>query len=341
MSSLATASGQNQLVPFTVAHRLTTPQAALSGENVLGVFCYGAVSGGLDDPRLLQVPLECLSGSGHADVLQSAEPVERGRKDGFAFAHNTQAILAQLRMEPPATGDMEAQACEAYQRIHQFLEELGFPHPLRVWNYLDNINAGDGDNENYKRFCVGRGRALQTVLDDKHDFPAASAIGHHDGSGALIIHLLAAHSPGIQVENPRQISAFHYPRQYGIRSPSFSRARLIHWPRMSHLYLSGTASVVGHETLYPGDCRAQLMESLRNISSVMETASTSGEAGIRFDNEHLKLMHVYMRNRDDLDTARACIESHFGNDVLVTYLLGDICRRDLLIEVDGLYCNPA
>jgi chorismate lyase/3-hydroxybenzoate synthase len=341
MSSLATVSSQRQPVPFTVAHRLTTPQAALADEKVLGVFCYGAVSNGFDDPRLLQVPLECLSGPGHADVLQSAERVTRGRKDGFAFAHNTQAMLAQLRVEPPATGGIEAQAFEAYQRIHQFLGELGFTHPLRVWNYIEDINVGEGDTENYKRFCVGRGRALQAVRDTEHDYPAASAIGHHGGNGALIIHLLAAHSPGIQVENPRQVSAFHYPRQYGVRSPSFSRARLIHWPRMSHLYLSGTASVVGHETRYPGDCRAQLMESLRNISSVVESASTSGAGDVRFDNEHLKLMHVYLRNRDDLDTARACIESHFGKDILVTYLLGDICRRDLLIEVDGLYCNPA
>lgn len=340
MSSVATLNSHNPSVPFTVAHRLTTPQAALADENVLGVFCYGAVSSGLDDPRLLAVPLECLSGPGHADVLQSPEAVTRGREDGFAYAHNTQVMLAQLRVES-TPGDTEAQAYEAYQRIHRFLDERGFTYPLRVWNYIHDINAGQGDAEHYKRFCVGRARALQAIRNTERDYPAASAIGHHDADGALIIHLLAANTPGHQVENPRQISAFRYPRRYGIRSPSFSRARLIQWPRMSHLYLSGTASVVGHESLYPGNCRAQLMESLRNMGSVMEIASAAGDGDVRFDNEHLKLMHVYMRNRGDLDTAQSCIERHFGGDVLVTYLLGDICRGDLLIEVDGLYCNPA
>lgn len=332
----------NGALPFSITHGPVALDAVLADDSVLGAFCYGQPGGSTNDPRVLHVPLEILDGAGLVDVLHSPQPVTRGRLDGFTYAHNDSVLLGQITVGLSGTTDVDAQAFDAYQKIRDALDRLGFPHPLRLWNYIDNINQGEGDNEVYKQFCLGRARAVEATPEYEKILPAASAIGSHDNNGDLVIHVLAAQSPGVQVENPRQVSAFHYPRQYGIRSPSFSRARLMHWPAgMSHLYLSGTASVVGHETLHVGDCRAQTLESLRNVDIILEAATTTAEGKTRFSHQHLRLLRVYIRNPQDLAPIKGCIEANIGHGAPVIYLQGNICRQDLLVEIDGLYLHSA
>ena len=38
-----------------------------------------------------------------------------------------------------------------------------YQHLLRIWNYLDDINSGDGDDERYRVFCSGRSEGLQAL----------------------------------------------------------------------------------------------------------------------------------------------------------------------------------
>ncbi|MGK7296173.1 MAG: hypothetical protein ACNS61_10180, partial [Candidatus Wenzhouxiangella sp. M2_3B_020] len=67
-------------------------------------------------------------------------------------------IQAVVLGEPddPA-GDAAETAERIYRRLIGRLEESSFGYPLRLWNYFPAINAGDGDRERYRRFCVGRG----------------------------------------------------------------------------------------------------------------------------------------------------------------------------------------
>src|SRR3546814_1451833 len=98
------------------------------------------------------------------------------------------------------------------------------PHLLRVWNYLDAITFGDGDAERYREFCVGRARGLGDF--DTHALPAATAIGRCDDARVVQVYWLAARTPGTPVENPRQVSAYRYPRQYGPQQPDRKSTRL-------------------------------------------------------------------------------------------------------------------
>jgi len=47
------------------------------------------------------------------------------------------------------------------------------------------------------------------------------------------------------------------------------------------LYISGTASITGHESRHPDDPAAQLEETLVNIKALIDSAAT--EEGIGFD----------------------------------------------------------
>ena len=76
----------------------------------------------------------------------------------------------------------------------------------------------------------------------------------------------------MQIENPRQLSASLYPPRYGLRSPMFARAALVPNGRGAQLLVSGTASIVGHESLHIGDPERQLEETARNFEALVETA---------------------------------------------------------------------
>jgi chorismate lyase/3-hydroxybenzoate synthase len=168
----------------------------------------------------------------------------------------------------------------------------------------------------------------------EHSLPAATVIGtKYPG---VVIGFLAAQQAGVPVENPRQVSAYHYPPQYSPRSPSFSRAMLKDWGGQSHLYVSGTASIIGHETRHGGDVQAQLDEILRNLEALLtqaaDTARTPFQAG---DGE--MFLKVYIRHHEDFVPVRERLRQRLGAHRSVLYLQGELCRSDLLVEIEAVY----
>ena len=143
---------------------------------------------------------------------------------------------------------LQAASAEAYRRIFRLLDAQGLPHLWRVWNCLSDINAETHGLERYRQFNIGR----QDAFLDSHrgatgNVPAASAIGL--AGGPLSVAFLAGATPALAVENPRQVSAYLYPADYGPRSPTFSRAVRATLSGQAALFVSGTASIVGHLSL--------------------------------------------------------------------------------------------
>lgn len=215
------------------------------------------------------------------------------------------------------TDPLEDISRATYARLIDQIRGAGFPYFLRVWNFVGSINEVEG-RERYQSFCAGRHDAF--VAAGYHhdvDLPSASAVGM-PGRG-LITYFLAAREPGEQVENPRQVAAYNYPSQYGVKSPSFSRATV--WRDM--VFVSGTSSVVGHATAHTGDVAAQLDETLRNIEAVL---SRTGRT--LYDVTAAK---TYVRRASDYDLIASRLASVFPVNL---YLEADICREDLLLEIE-------
>ena len=217
--------------------------------------------------------------------------------------------------------DIERAARNAYDEILRTTCERGFPHLLRIWNHVRDINAGEGEAERYKRFCAGRHDAFDAARWANDRLPAASAVGIR--RRGLYISYLAAQEPGRQIENPRQISAYDYPLQYGRRSPSFARATVFG----GTLFIAGTSSIVGHETRHAGDIGAQLDETLTNVETIARAAGCRGLG----DLTHAKL---YLRNAADVEIANALRAALPQAKLLV--LEADICRRELLLEIEAV-----
>jgi len=225
---------------------------------------------------------------------------------------------------------------QAYRQIFSLLHAQGFPYVLRFWNYMSGINALTHDLERYRQFNLGRQQAFsESGQAIAGNVPAACALG--SASGPLTITFLAGRQPSIAIENPRQVSAYDYPEQYGPRSPLFSRASVANIDTHRVLFLSGTASIVGHETLHAGNIAAQTSESIANIAAVVGEANI--KAGAQCTLQDLDYI-VYVRHAEDIDQVRHVIMQQIGPSANAAYVQADICRADLLVEIEGSATLP-
>ena len=221
----------------------------------------------------------------------------------------------------------------AYQDIFDVLRATGYEHLIRVWNYLPDINADADGDERYRHFNSARLAAfVKSGQAIAGSVPAASALGSAAGNPLSIYFLAARHRPTM-IENPRQLSAYHYPPQYGRHQPIFSRACVLGGAGGTNLFVSGTASIVGHETIHPGDVKAQTQEALVNIDALLREANRLDEAPpYTLDGLCFK---VYVRRPGDLPAIQDAMADRIGSEVQAVYLRADVCRQDLLVEIEA------
>ena len=299
--------------------------------HVLGIVAFGEPSLNREDIASAWVDMPAIGTDQAYEVWTSAAPVQTGSSGRIRSAHNAQILFGCIEIPEDCGTDYDALIYNDYCRIFEHLDDLGFPNLLRIWHYLPDIHLDERALERYQRFSLGRheafvakGRAITT------DAPAASAVGKR--SGNTVICFLAAPRPGIAIENPRQVSAYSYPAQYGPRGPTFSRALFTSWDDVRQLYVSGTAAIFGHLSQHEGDAGAQAVETIVNLRSVMDEAHAHGLIDVRQDTE--LLFKVYLRQPEFRAVAEARLRDAFGPAPSIIYLQADICRRELLLEIE-------
>lgn len=320
------------VAPLAIRYERVALDALLAADDVLAVIGFGSAAPVADDPRVLRVGLEPLATGARApfEVWRGVAPVRHGRDGELAWSSDGEHLYFAIEVDEAAHGGIGGAAEHAYARLGAFVAASATPHVLRLWNYLDAINLGDGDDERYRRFCAGRARGMDAHVPAR--YPAATAIGRHDGVPRLQVYGLAARHPGTPVENPRQVSAWRYPREYGPTAPTFARGMRT---ASAELLISGTAAVVGHASRHAGDIDAQLAETIANLESL---AIEAGAPPPGLDGH--SVMKAYVRHEADAahvaDVLRARLPSLGG----LVLLGGDICRRELLVEIDGFQAPP-
>jgi chorismate lyase/3-hydroxybenzoate synthase len=285
------------------------------------------------------MPLAAAEGFAELWRIAGDAPMTQGRygPDGeITWSAEGSLLFAHLTLDEQAFGDgrhcaLEATAHAAYSQLFELLRYTGFIHPIRFWNYLPRINVDEDGLERYRHFNVGRHAAfVEARRPTEAAPPAACALGC--SGTALTVMVLAGRIAPTAIENPRQVSAYRYPPQYGPCPPTFSRAVLYRNDASALLTVSGTASIVGHETLHIGDVAAQIDESLRNVQAVVEAANRAA-GGPLFSVDGLKLK-AYVRNAADADTVRRQLQLRLP-DTPVPLVRADICRADLLFEIEA------
>ena len=304
-------------------------------DDVLAVFEFGCSPLQSSDPRHVPVALPQLDEPARLEVWRSEGPIKIGSWDRLRFAQGELLTMGHIALDLRTTGNMRECSRQAYDILQSYLRQSPHRWPLKIWNYIPGINEGKGDDERYRQFCLGRAEAVSIDPGASPPMPAATGIGTPADEQALQIYFLAGSLPGLDVENPRQVSAWRYPRRYGPKSPLFSRATIMRMNGSSQFLLSGTASIIGHQTHHKDQVADQLRESLRNVKSLLsEGHRLMGDARAHLDSDGI--LKVYIRNPQDFELIKTTLEAEAPAEVPRIYLQGDICRSNLLTEIDGI-----
>ncbi|MEM6550594.1 MAG: hypothetical protein AAF750_00455 [Planctomycetota bacterium] len=296
-----------------------------------------------DTPRIRQLPDDELLAPSWLDALCPPPAAPSG---DATLNHAAQNGMLRVHAALPHASTMDARQLEdtvedLYTRLFDLLDQTGHPHLLRLWNGLPGIvqpitapadQLADWESQapehepfdRYMAFNAGRTAAfVQRFGEDQlpHRTPAATAVGHLGEH--LQVHLLASEQPGEALENPRQTPAYRYSPRFGPSPPVFVRAMRFG----QHLFVSGTASIVGEESQHPNQLQAQFDETLANLRAVM--------AGIGEPDDRLRHFRIYATDAEDLPALARGIESAYPSRVSIELMRSDICRNNLCLEIEA------
>lgn len=337
---------EKNLAPFIQFELIAANEInAISDGGVLGLHCIGtdaiSVVNHLPMQRIA-MPLLNDGGSVLFELWRTNTSCCSGQFQDIKFRATDTMLFGVIELDESRLdlSSDESTVCAAaeiaYRQIFLLLEAKGFTHLWRTWNYLPAIHAEECGLERYRQFNVGRHRAFAAGNRPVDSSPAASALGV--ASGLFSVAFIAGRSEPIRIENPRQISAFDYPFQYGPRSPTFSRAVTVANGDFEALFISGTASIVGHETVHPNDVVAQTQETVANLAILLEQANARTNAAF-FTLTNL-IYRVYIRHADDFHQVQQILNTSIGSSIRAIYVQADICRQDLLIEIEAFAVRP-
>lgn len=273
----------------------------------------------LTAPSAPDIVEECAT-SGPVNIVSG--PLVQCAHDG-----ETAVFAARIPRSPRYAALVE----ELYTEIFSLTAAAGYPHIFRVWQYIEGINQPNSDGlETYRDYCSGRAAAFAKWGGTAY-MPAATGVGAR--SGGISVHLLSGRTPVLHVENPRQLPAYRYPKQHGPKPPSFARAT---W-RGNELYIAGTASIIGHRSMFPNDIAAQCMVALSNIEALLSSSNLArygidAALGLTDLNE----IKVYVRREEDVATVKRLCGSAVAEHARISFIVADLCRTDLLVEIEGV-----
>lgn len=198
---------------------------------------------------------------------------------------------------------------------------------VKIWHYIPQLLKTYNDKKtNYSLLCEAREIVYKNYYKDL-SYPAATVIGIEGNK--ILIYFLAAHCENYKViENIRQVSSYNYPQNIFLEKPMFSRAVSFKTTcdYVEKIIISGTASIRGYESIHAKNLIKQLDESLKNYKTFLE-----------IENNISNTCRVYLSKiqKDNYNIIINKLEEIFGSNKYVL-LQGDICRKELLIEIEGI-----
>lgn len=236
----------------------------------------------------------------------------------------------------PSCGDTGEQSRKVFARIGEILdaEHFAVSQIVRQWNYIERITSVDEGIQNYQLFNDARS-GFYSGTDWSDDYPAATGIGCDAGGVSVSVYAVKGFE-GVSkpVDNPLQIPAHRYSEKVlasgkeSVRTtPKFERGRLLG----NVMFVSGTAAIRGENCEFSEDPEAQAHGAIDVVERLVAPANiASGCESFEFE-----MIRVYVRRPEDLECVKAVFSDHFSG-VPTHFLVADVCRPELLLELEGV-----
>jgi len=253
-----------------------------------------------------------------------------GQVCGVAFEHADveHLYLNSRRGQAGAMSRPEDAGC-ALTQAADCLSAAGstYPDVVRTWIYLadlldwyDEFNVVR--NGLYTEWgLMGEGATTQV--------PASTGIeGSPPDGNACSMDLLALTGPGranltiTPLHNPLQNEAYSY-------GSAFARGLVVGFDGAETAYISGTASIDENgDSIHIGDLDKQVLRTIENIAALI------GTRGFTLDD--VAVATLFVKHGQDAVRVRELLSEHGGAMKHGVLVAADVCRHDLLFEIDGL-----
>lgn len=278
-----------------------------------------------------------MSGRLVAEVAYLKESAVFERHEDYSVLRSKGCVeLLTCGIHFPQAGDIGEQSVKVFDRIGNILESESFAISdiIRQWNYIEHITEVNDGVQNYQLFNDARSDFYSSA-DWLNGYPAATGIGCDAGGVTVVVYAVkgfkGANKP---IDNPLQIPAHKYSgkvlasgKEVASTTPKFERGRLL----MDVVFVSGTAAIKGENSEFSDDACVQAKEAIDVVEHLVKPCNISKDCtGFHFD-----LMRVYVRRQEDMETVREVFMAHFGNTP-IHFLTADICRPELLLELEGI-----
>lgn len=227
---------------------------------------------------------------------------------------------------------IQEQSDRVFNEIDEVLkrEDMPISQIIRQWNYIERITDFEEDDQHYQSFNNSRSR-FYAKTKWGGGYPAATGIGANLG-GVLVdfdaVKFKVADAFSTPIDNKLQVAAHAYSDQVLETAdqlkttPKFERAKSMTFGERRLVYISGTAAIRGENSLEGVGLEKQLQITMENI------AELTGEA-------KPVLLRVYLKYPEDYEEAARLMDS-YQLQIPISYMWADVCRDELLIEIEGI-----
>ncbi|MBM2814571.1 MAG: Endoribonuclease [Ignavibacteria bacterium] len=250
------------------------------------------------------------------------------------------------------------QSIEAYESMKKILLEEGmtFGDVVRQWNFIENLleftTINGTEYQNYQIFNDVRSK-FYSESKFPNGYPAATGIGMN--CGGVVIDFIARKNkiPDnkiqiIPIGNPEQIDSHKYSERSLLgnsitgdanpATPKFERAKALLNEDFLEIYISGTASIKGELTQEPDNEVRQTEITIENIKKLISTENLNRHGLEVHSNPIFNYIRVYIKNTKYIDIIREVCKMSFNVKEFL-FLKADVCRNDLLVEIEGYVTN--
>ncbi|HAC22311.1 MAG TPA: endoribonuclease L-PSP [Porphyromonadaceae bacterium] len=238
------------------------------------------------------------------------------------------------------------QSVDVFNTIAAVFEKEGFGvcDIVRQWNYLERIVDFENEYQHYQAFNDAR-TAFYATGQWSEGYPAATGIGMQ--SGGVIVDIDAIKYSKdvlsiVPIDNQLQIAAHEYSKRLLISevenktTPKFERAKAVDFVDDGGvIYISGTAAIRGEESLHNATLKEQLVTTVENIEYLIGDENLNHAGMSDVCTRSYKLLRVYLKHDKFVTEAKELLQRMFPS-LPMSFLLADVCRDELLIEIEGI-----